>query len=162
MPLSSLLGETYSVACQEWFTNGMCARGYPPTICAQRCSAPHDLAPAWYGKVGHEGLRAVAARVMNLDRWLIVSEAQRGSNETTLTRVLQTELGALRLTADEWHRLLYGQDATHPEHDERQENQSVASTLSFRKSLGLTASIGSSAAGDELDRSLTRRPGALA
>ena len=41
------------------------------------------------------------------------------SGKTTLAKNLETELGALRLTPDEWHRHLYGQDATHPEHDER-------------------------------------------
>lgn len=41
------------------------------------------------------------------------------SGKTTLARKLESELGALRLTPDEWHRFLYGQDATHPEHDER-------------------------------------------
>jgi predicted kinase len=41
------------------------------------------------------------------------------SGKTTRARELEIELGALRLTPDEWHRLLFGQDATHPEHDER-------------------------------------------
>ena len=41
------------------------------------------------------------------------------SGKTTLAKKLEKELGALRLTLDEWHRFLYGQDAAHPEHDER-------------------------------------------
>ena len=41
------------------------------------------------------------------------------SGKTTLAKRLESELRALRLTPDEWHRFLYGQDATHPEHDER-------------------------------------------
>lgn len=41
------------------------------------------------------------------------------SGKTTLAKKLESELCALRLTPDEWHRFLYGQDATHPEHDER-------------------------------------------
>ncbi len=41
------------------------------------------------------------------------------AGKTTLAKQIETELGALRLTPDEWHRYLYGQDATHPEHDER-------------------------------------------
>lgn len=41
------------------------------------------------------------------------------SGKTTLAKSLEIELGALRLTPDEWHRALFGQDATHPEHDER-------------------------------------------
>ena len=41
------------------------------------------------------------------------------SGKTTLAKQLERDLGALRLTADEWHRHLFGQDATHPEHDER-------------------------------------------
>lgn len=41
------------------------------------------------------------------------------SGKTTLAKSLEIELGALRLTPDEWHRFLFGQDATHPEHDER-------------------------------------------
>ncbi|NKB98096.1 MAG: AAA family ATPase [Pseudomonadales bacterium] len=43
------------------------------------------------------------------------------SGKTTLAKKLEVELGALRLTPDEWHRHLYGQDATHPEHDDRHE-----------------------------------------
>lgn len=41
------------------------------------------------------------------------------SGKTTLAKNLEIELGALRLTPDEWHRHLYGQDAAHPEHDDR-------------------------------------------
>lgn len=41
------------------------------------------------------------------------------SGKTTLARKIEDELGALRLTPDEWHRFLYGQDATHPDHDKR-------------------------------------------
>lgn len=41
------------------------------------------------------------------------------SGKTTLAKKLETDLSALRLTPDEWHRYLFGQDATHPEHDER-------------------------------------------
>jgi predicted kinase len=42
-----------------------------------------------------------------------------GSGKTTLAKKLEAELGALRLTPEEWHRYLYGQDATRPEHDKR-------------------------------------------
>ena len=41
------------------------------------------------------------------------------SGKTTLAKQLENELSALRLTPDEWHRRLYGQDATHPQHDDR-------------------------------------------
>ena len=41
------------------------------------------------------------------------------SGKTTRAKELEAETGALRLTPDEWHRRLFGQDATHPEHDER-------------------------------------------
>ncbi len=41
------------------------------------------------------------------------------SGKTTLAKKLEGELGALRLTPDDWHRFLYGQDASHPDHDER-------------------------------------------
>ena len=41
------------------------------------------------------------------------------SGKTTLAKQLEFELKALRLTPDEWQRHLFGQDATHPEHDER-------------------------------------------
>ena len=41
------------------------------------------------------------------------------SGKTTLAKALQVRLGALRLTADEWHEHLFGQDVTHPDHDER-------------------------------------------
>jgi len=41
------------------------------------------------------------------------------SGKTTLAKQLERDLGALRLTPDEWHRHLFGQDATHPDHDER-------------------------------------------
>lgn len=41
------------------------------------------------------------------------------SGKTTLAKSLESDLNALRLTPDEWHRFLFGQDATHPEHDVR-------------------------------------------
>jgi len=41
------------------------------------------------------------------------------SGKTTMAKQLEIDTGALRLTPDEWHRYLYGQDATHPEHDQR-------------------------------------------
>lgn len=41
------------------------------------------------------------------------------SGKTTLAKKIENELGALRLTPDEWHRFLYGQDATHEDHDQR-------------------------------------------
>jgi len=41
------------------------------------------------------------------------------SGKTTLAKKLEAELGVLRLTPDEWHRKLFGQDATHPDHDRR-------------------------------------------
>ena len=48
-----------------------------------------------------------------------------GSGKTTLAKKLEGELGALRLTPDEWHRYLFGQDAAHPDHDERHEKIEV-------------------------------------
>ena len=41
------------------------------------------------------------------------------SGKTTLARKLEDELPALRLTLDEWHIHLFGQDAEEPEHDAR-------------------------------------------
>jgi predicted kinase len=41
------------------------------------------------------------------------------SGKTTLARKLERELSALRLTVDEWHIGLFGQDAAEPEHDAR-------------------------------------------
>ena len=41
------------------------------------------------------------------------------SGKTTLAKSLERELGAFRLTPDEWHRFLHGQDAAHPHHDIR-------------------------------------------
>ncbi len=41
------------------------------------------------------------------------------SGKTTLAKRLESELGALRLTPDEWHREMFGQDATDPKHNER-------------------------------------------
>ncbi len=41
------------------------------------------------------------------------------AGKTTLAKQLEVEGRALRLTPDEWQRRLFGQDATHPEHDER-------------------------------------------
>jgi len=41
------------------------------------------------------------------------------SGKTTLAKQLEVELKALRLTPDDWQRHLFGQDAAHPEHDER-------------------------------------------
>ena len=39
--------------------------------------------------------------------------------KTTLARKLEQERSALRLTPDEWHVRLFGQDAKEPEHDTR-------------------------------------------
>ena len=41
------------------------------------------------------------------------------SGKTTLARRLERECSALRLTTDEWHTRLFGQDAVHREHDAR-------------------------------------------
>ena len=41
------------------------------------------------------------------------------SGKTTLAQKLERELPALRLTVDEWHIHLFGQDAEEPEHDAR-------------------------------------------
>ncbi len=41
------------------------------------------------------------------------------SGKTTLAHQLEQELPALRLTTDEWHLRLFGQDAAEPEHDAR-------------------------------------------
>jgi predicted kinase len=41
------------------------------------------------------------------------------SGKTTLARKLEQEQSALRLTPDEWHVRLFGQDAEEPEHDAR-------------------------------------------
>jgi predicted kinase len=41
------------------------------------------------------------------------------SGKTTLARALEHQHSALRLTADEWHIRLFGQDAADPEHDGR-------------------------------------------
>jgi len=41
------------------------------------------------------------------------------SGKTTLARVLEHQHSALRLTPDEWHIRLFGQDAEDPEHDAR-------------------------------------------
>ena len=41
------------------------------------------------------------------------------SGKTTLAKKLEKNLRAIRLTPDEWHREMFGQDATDPEHDER-------------------------------------------
>jgi predicted kinase len=41
------------------------------------------------------------------------------SGKTTLARQLEDEYSALRLTTDEWHTRLFGQDASAAEHDAR-------------------------------------------
>jgi predicted kinase len=41
------------------------------------------------------------------------------AGKTTLARKLEREQSALRLTTDEWHVRLFGQDAEEPEHDVR-------------------------------------------
>lgn len=41
------------------------------------------------------------------------------SGKTTLARQLEHEFSALRMTADEWHLRLFGQDAEEPAHDAR-------------------------------------------
>ncbi len=43
------------------------------------------------------------------------------SGKTTLARQLERKYSALRLTLDEWHIRLYGQDAAEEEHDARHE-----------------------------------------
>ena len=43
------------------------------------------------------------------------------SGKTTLARQLEHKYSALRLTTDEWHTRLFGQDATDEEHDARHE-----------------------------------------
>jgi predicted kinase len=43
------------------------------------------------------------------------------SGKTTLARQLEQEYSALRLTTDEWHTRLFGQDATDERHDARHE-----------------------------------------
>ena len=42
-----------------------------------------------------------------------------GSGKTTEAKKLEKELGALRLTPDEWQYFLFGHDINEPEHDER-------------------------------------------
>jgi hypothetical protein len=41
------------------------------------------------------------------------------SGKTTLAQKIESEQSALRLTTDEWHVRLFGQDAEEPEHDVR-------------------------------------------
>lgn len=41
------------------------------------------------------------------------------SGKTTYAKQLEQELGAIRFTPDEWQLQLFGQDAEHPEHDDR-------------------------------------------
>lgn len=41
------------------------------------------------------------------------------AGKSTLAKQLEHEHSALRLTTDEWHVRLFGQDAEHPEHDAR-------------------------------------------
>jgi predicted kinase len=41
------------------------------------------------------------------------------SGKTTLSKKLEKELNALRLTPDEWHIRLFGHDVSHPDHDRR-------------------------------------------
>ena len=42
-----------------------------------------------------------------------------GSGKTTRARQLEVERSALRLTPDEWHVQLFGQDVERPEHNAR-------------------------------------------
>lgn len=41
------------------------------------------------------------------------------AGKTTLATKLEKEMNALRLTPDEWHFRLFGQDVGHPDHDRR-------------------------------------------
>jgi predicted kinase len=50
------------------------------------------------------------------------------SGKTTLARALEQEHSALRLTVDEWHIRLFGQDAEDPQHDAR---HSLVETLQW-------------------------------
>ena len=47
------------------------------------------------------------------------------SGKTTRAKMLEAQLGALRLTPDEWHRFLFGQDAADPDHDARHDKIEV-------------------------------------
>jgi predicted kinase len=51
------------------------------------------------------------------------------SGKTTLARQLERECSALRLTTDEWHVPLFGQDAREPDHDAR---HSLIETMLWR------------------------------
>ena len=42
-----------------------------------------------------------------------------GSGKTTRAKELERALPAVRLTPDEWHLSLFGDDLGHPEHDTR-------------------------------------------
>ncbi len=41
------------------------------------------------------------------------------SGKSTWAKAIEERTGALRLTPDEWHLRLFGQDADHPDHDRR-------------------------------------------
>lgn len=47
------------------------------------------------------------------------------SGKTTLAKRLEKEQRALRLTPDDWHIRLFGQDAQHKQHDERHDKIEV-------------------------------------
>ena len=65
------------------------------------------------------------------------------SGKTTAAKKLEKELNALRLTPDEWHTRLFGQDLGHDGHDWRHDTiedllWNVAAAVAVKRLLGLS------------------------
>jgi predicted kinase len=63
------------------------------------------------------------------------------SGKTNLAQKLEHELPALRLTVDEWHIHLFGQDAQEPEHDARHSLIEAILWTTARRALELGVSV---------------------
>lgn len=64
-----------------------------------------------------------------------------GSGKTTCAKELEKTCGALRLTPDEWHLQLFGNDFPGPEHDARHERVEKLMWQTARRALELSTSV---------------------
>ena len=64
-----------------------------------------------------------------------------GSGKTTRAKELEQECGALRLTPDEWHLQLFGNDFPGPDHDDRHSRVEWLMWCTARRALELGVSV---------------------
>src|SRR5436190_17895818 len=93
-----------------------------PTSCctrqaAKRC-AKRKVSKRPAGKLGRWAAPMQTSRVISVAT-LHLMVGLPCSGKTTFAQKLELDQSALRLTTDEWHVRLFGQDPTEPEHDTR-------------------------------------------